>query len=473
MRGRFAILALGAAAGVLAFAPSAVVAALVLGPIAVAVATLWPGLVALALIVVVLLQDWLVIVGLERMQMADEALIAVAVLGIAVRALRSGGIRRTPMDVPLLGFVGVGIVSALVRDVPVMVAALGLLSVVKGLLAFEIFAHLRVGRKAAERGVMAVLAVVVALASIGALQRVGGSAVYRATGRLDYYAIWSGGKAPSLMLNHNALGHICVMGGLLAVGLALSYSGWKSRRLMLAALVCLAGLVVSASRESWLAMAAALPAGAIVTGSRRLWKVALATVVVLAIGAVAVYFASPFLRAEIARRSSGVLQGWHSYRLGYSGWAYRGEYRVYVLLKSLEVFRDHLLLGTGPGRFGGQVALVYPSPIYELYRFLPLRGEYHPLDVFWSRLLAESGLIGTAFYLAALFVATRVHLVARKVSDPLLRGLAIGGWMSVVAVIVIGVFAPALEDPLVAVPFWAWAGFTWSLWSSRAEATEA
>ncbi|MFN2250625.1 MAG: O-antigen ligase family protein [Anaerolineae bacterium] len=455
--------AVGAVMGVLALAPGAAVAVLVAVAIASAAAALRLDLVAGALIVLVLLQDWLVGLGLELAQYGDEVLIVAGVLGIALRFAVTGRARRTPLDAPIAAFVAVGAVSAALRGVPLIVAALGTMSLLKGLLAFEIFARARFSLREAERGVALVLSLIVALAAIGVAQRIGGLPIYALTGRAAYYALWQGGKAPSLMLNHNSLGHLCVLGGLLALGLALAYTGIKSRRMAYAAAACLAGLVVSASRESWLATAAALPAGAYVMRSRRLWRLAAVIALLLVLATAAVYLASPLLREEIVRRSAGVVEGLRAYVMGYRDWGYRGEYRVYVLLKSLEVWRDHLWLGTGPGRFGGQVAMTYLSPVYEQYRFLPLRGEYHPLDVFWSRLLTEFGILGSLAYAWAMVAAAGVHLRARSAHRALSRGLGIGGWMAWVAVIVLGFFAPVLEDPLVAVPFWGWAGLTWAL----------
>jgi hypothetical protein len=140
-----------------------------------------------------------------------------------------------------------------------------------------------------------------------------------------------------------------------------------------------------------------------------------------------------------------------------------------VILKSWEVFKDNAWLGTGPGRFGGQVAMVTASPLYQRYAFLPLRGEYHPLDVFWSRLLAEFGILGSAAYIWAWAGAGLVFLRGLRSGTPastdgsLGRGLALGGLMAWTAAAVIAVFAPALEDPLVAVPVFAWAGTVWAL----------
>jgi hypothetical protein len=149
--------------------------------------------------------------------------------------------------------------------------------------------------------------------------------------------------------------------------------------------------------------------------------------------------------------------------MGFTGMQFRGEYRVYVLLKSWQIFLDHPFLGTGPGRFGGHIATVFESPIYEQYSFLPLDGVYQPLDVFWSRLVTEFGLLGTALYLWALVAAGRIMRAASASREPLARGLGVGGLMALTAVLVFGVFSPALEDPLVTIPFWAWAGLCWSL----------
>lgn len=459
--------AIGLAAAWLArSAPLAALLGLAAG-LATALAALRPGLWLGLLLGLVLLQDLLVARGLARLQVADEVMVLAGLGGLALRALwswrRGGALPRTPLDLPSLALVLAGLAGAWWNAVPPLVAALGLLALLKGLLAFQLGARTPLAGAAIRRGTDWLLGLAALLAGVGLAQRLGGEAVYGWTGQAAHYARWLGTKTPALFDHHNAFGHAMVFGGALALGLAWAHAPRVPRLALLAAPLCLAGLVVSASRESWLAAVLALAAAALAARSRRLALLALVATLVLAAGAAFVYLGSPFLREELARRTAGVGAGWHDYRLGFTGQQFRGEYRVYVLLKSWEVFADHPWLGTGPGRFGGAVAARFPSPVYEAYDFLALDGVLGPLDVFWAGLLAELGLLGALAFLWAFGAALSVHLRALGATEPLTRGLGLGGVMAWVAVLVFGAFAPALEDPLVAIPFWLWAGLVWRM----------
>lgn len=462
-----AAVAIARSAPTVDLALAAALAALAAGVTAALAATrpaAWIG----ALLAIVVAQDAVVAAGFAAAQMADEAWVLAGVAGLALRAMRARGrggpVPRTPVDLPTLGFAAAGLAGAVVERVPPWVAALGILAVLKGLLAFQLGARAPLADGAAWRGIRWAAAGTAALAAVGLVQRLGGETAHRWTGQAAHWAAWAGTKTPSLLFNHNAFGHAMLLGGALAVGLLVAGAPSDVRRaraLRAAAGLALAGLVISGSREAWLAAAAGLAAAAAALRSRRLAWLAAGVAVALAVGGAAVYLGSPFLREELARRTAGVFEGWHLFRLGFTGWAFRGEYRVYIVLKSWQVFLDHPLLGTGPGRFGGAVAARYLSPVYERYAFLPLDGVYIPLDVFWSRLLAESGVLGAACYGAACVAAVRVHRAGLRAGDALTRGLAAGGLMAAAAVAVLGLFSPALEDPLTAIPAWAWAGVVW------------
>jgi len=460
--GRWPLAPLWLAAGLLVLAGSAV-------------AGRFPGQALAGLLALVLLQDPMVAAGLTPLQMADEAMVILAMAGLAWQALRCGRLVRTPLDLPSLGFLLAALLSAAVRQVPAWIAALGVLSLAKGLAVFHLAARLPDPRRAARRGLPWLLGLTAASAAVALVQRLGGAGVYRLMGRLDYHQQWQGTKAPSIFFNHNSLGHVMVLAGLPLLALALSPPalaslGRATRPVRMAALLCLGGLVVSASREAWLAAMAGLLILAVLGRSRRHWVLALAVCLVLALGGLGVYAGSALLRAEIARRTAGVWEGWRLYQMGYSGWSYRGEYRVYNILKSWEIFLDQPLLGTGPGRFGGATAVRYPSPVYAAYDFLPLNGAYIPLDVFWSRLLTEFGLLGAAAYLSCLAAYGRLAWRLARAPDPLGRATGLAAAMALAAVLVLGVFSPALEDPLSSMPFWALGGLTWAL--GRASRTD-
>ena len=57
-----------------------------------------------------------------------------------------------------------------------------------------------------------------------------------------------------------------------------------------------------------------------------------------------------------------------------------------------------------------------------------------------------------------------------RAPDPLGRATGLAAAMALAAVLVLGVFSPALEDPLSSMPFWALGGLTWAL--GRASRTD-
>jgi len=77
-------------------------------------------------------------------------------------------------------------------------------------------------------------------------------------------------------------------------------------------------------------------------------------------------------------------------------------YRFSWLLASLNIIRDNILLGSGPGTFGGWVSINYfVSPIYHLYN-VDTYG-ISSIDMFWPHLVAELGLLGTMAYLVIFY----------------------------------------------------------------------
>ena len=65
--------------------------------------------------------------------------------------------------------------------------------------------------------------------------------------------------------------------------------------------------------------------------------------------------------------------------------------RIYIVLKGLEVFKDHPLFGTGFGTFGDAATLSFSSPIYEEYQIS--EGIY--ADNQYIHILVSTGIVGT------------------------------------------------------------------------------
>jgi len=102
-------------------------------------------------------------------------------------------------------------------------------------------------------------------------------------------------------------------------------------------------------------------------------------------------------------------------------------YRGYALLKSLEVWKDHKVLGAGPGMWGGVVSIIFKSPLYERYNFSDhwfktYLQRIHSLDQFYPQLLAETGVIGFIIFIIFLYLLYKIpKQISFKVKDSFLR----------------------------------------------------
>lgn len=90
-------------------------------------------------------------------------------------------------------------------------------------------------------------------------------------------------------------------------------------------------------------------------------------------------------------------------------------FRKYYKDKAIEIWKDRPVWGVGPGMFGGVIATLYNSYVYDEYNihknWLALRVR--TLDQFWPRVLAEMGIMGTALF-AGLFLSLFVAFFVLK-----------------------------------------------------------
>lgn len=90
-------------------------------------------------------------------------------------------------------------------------------------------------------------------------------------------------------------------------------------------------------------------------------------------------------------------------------------FRDYARDKGMNVWRDHLLMGVGPGMFGGVVSKMFVSPVYKNYEFnfglLTLVGS---IDQYWPQLLAEVGIIGFILFVC---IITAVIILLLKLKQ--------------------------------------------------------
>jgi len=125
------------------------------------------------------------------------------------------------------------------------------------------------------------------------------------------------------------------------------------------------------------------------------------------------------------------------------------SYREYAKIKAVEIWKDHSLLGVGPGMYGGIISIKYHSPIYEKYNFQGIAMHYlknwSGIDQHWHQILAEVGIIGVICF-AWLFVSLAIMLfiLKKKATTPETKGLY-EGLLTYIVVILIYTFGSGLN----------------------------
>ncbi|MGG1676512.1 O-antigen ligase family protein [Neobacillus sp. NRS-1170] len=91
--------------------------------------------------------------------------------------------------------------------------------------------------------------------------------------------------------------------------------------------------------------------------------------------------------------------------------------RIYYVKKAIEIFKDHPLIGTGFGTFGGAATLTYSSPVYEEYNID--RNFYS--DNQYILILAETGALGMlSIFMTAYFLLVTTWKNRKEFYGPLL-----------------------------------------------------
>src|SRR5919202_2706611 len=341
---------------------------------------------------------------------------------------------------PLLAFLGLDVASAVVNDVPPHIAALGILSPTHSLLIFLSLVNIGVGARDVSRFVSIAVAVAAIISLVAVLQAVPGSPAWylAATQRPDSTG---GGYVRVSGIFEDPIGLGDFLALIMPLGLMLLFFGPSRGRqrtvLLLANLVMLLALLLTFTRGAW----GSVLIGALVVGltvERKLWWAILKYVLpgLVALG---------LLFEPIANRLQETVQG---------------NLRFTLFWNTLPLIRDHLWFGVGPGRFGGHIALITGSPLYAEYHFPAfVYATGGQVDMFWTHTVAESGLLGTAAYLAIIGSCFVVGRRAYRQAVTLGRKALLLGLLYVIPVAVfVSLFSSVLEAGPPATLFWALMG---------------
>ena len=358
----------------------------------------------------------------------SEPLLVVAGLVALTRAGRDGLVEavRDPTIVLAGALVGVSVASAIVNRVPPHVAVAGIVMTVDALAIYFVWRALRPPTEVGIRAMAGIVAAGVAVALFGIAQVVLAPDILG----FERFALRPGdvGRITSVLGNPNLLAP--VLGFLLPfpVFAAVRLPDRRHRLIaIVAALVLLVALALTFSRGSWIAAAVGIGLGALLVD----WRGLLAAVGVAAAGAVLVVAmphhlvatdveprnqpsaspapvptGSPEPTAPAATPPPDPLAGMTS-----------EEIRLAFLEDGLRIVRANLLLGVGPGRYGGAVATIFPTPIYEEYG--TTIGHFRTVHNFWLHLAGEVGVAGVTLLLGIVVaLVLRLGRAARRTRGP-------------------------------------------------------
>jgi O-antigen ligase len=143
-------------------------------------------------------------------------------------------------------------------------------------------------------------------------------------------------------------------------------------------------------------------------------------------------------------------------------------FRKYTIAKSVEVWRDHPLLGVGPGMFGSWITGVTESAdVFNKYDFDPLwlamMTRHRTLDQFWFQLLAETGIVNTFAFVALLLVLWRITLRRSRLSKDVFRGRLLYGLSAAPVIVATYCFGNVLNVTSVLLTYCVLLGLAWGM----------
>jgi hypothetical protein len=435
----------------------------------------------------IFVQKWLPDGLAMASRFVSEALLLGLLLAVIADRLLSGKPwKRTPLDVPLVLFVSIGILSAVVNELPPAVLVMGLRITLRYVLLYYLIVQVGFNRRQVGHLLVALLAMAGFVMAVGLLQAAIGQPmteflripdiIYSDTAMrpLSQFVTGHGRYIFATLGRYDAFGIYSLYIMLIVTAFMLHHRqrsnawGW----LAIASLVC---LILSLSRQAWVALYVVFWVWAI-TGRRKWASVILLTLFVIP----ALIFLLALVYPEFIRNYSipELSQATFASRLLSS---FSSDYirvssstggRLFVLRYVSERILELVpLLGFGPGRFGTITAQ------YFGYRDAALLGMsqsdvYLVFDVNWVTLLGQYGSLGLVAFILIFWQAWRRAVwLYRRTDDSLSRSVALAATGIIPAFLVLGFFGPNFEQRIVAMYAWLMMALVVAL-SSRQKAHE-
>ncbi len=323
--------------------------------------------------------------------MLSEGLLVIVGIAILVQGRRAGRIGpalRHAMTVFIGAFVALAVLSALVNHVGLEVAGLGIVFTID---AFALFFLVRIIGFDERLGWLAATAFVAVAVFAGSL------ALGQVVLTPDFLGLttWTGRFGEGLRPGSIFTGQPNLLGAVLALALPFATFGaarpdlsrWTRIVCLVAALILGVALVYTFSRGTWLALALAIGIVGLAVERRAL-------IITAVIGAAALAIALTLPRGILLPSNSQWSIDLGNATFGRIDAITKGrDLRFKFMENALPIVQDHVLIGSGPGTYGGGVAAHFGSPEYSKYTdgVVPTGRT---VDNYWLHAVVEFGILG-------------------------------------------------------------------------------
>ncbi len=419
-------------------------------------------------------------------QASGEIVLLALLAGILLkRTVRGRHFVSTPIDLALVVFVGICLLSALINGVGLSSTAYG----VRILLRYAIVFYAIVNAGFTRRQLRFIFAAYVAAMGIqiaaGLVQVLSGGSAKEwfiasrevAIGDVTFAkGQREGGTGLGLFTvifgtldSYNDYGMFLALAWLTAYALSRERHGFYEKgQLRLLLLLGFACVVLSFSRSSLLAVVIGLTTISYVRGNRALaWTTAV--VLIVGLGAIAVLGAE-YSGQYLPVRTTNLLYRWvRPFVPENLALTQAGNYRLFLaLVVSVRVLAQSPVFGLGPGTFASALTLSAGSALYENLGMSPERAALYAADSNWTTVLVQTGLVGLVAFLFIMFgMAGFSGRAFRTTSDPTLRGACLAQISATTALVVAGFFGPFFEARYTSFYYWVLGGIVVAL--ARAE----
>lgn len=383
----------------------------------------------------------------------SDALVAFpALLYLLTMPSRGWAFRASPLDLPILAFVVVGLISGALINESAKIWIFGMRAYLEYAVVFFVVAAAPLSAKDRGNLVLGVVFFGILMALVGVAQHILHIATPHAWVQASEAAQGITTRVPGTMANPNTYaGYLVLLIALLTAFLVEDVARWLKAVVGVGLVLALLALVWTYSRE---ALFAALAVG-LVVGIVREPRV-LIVMVGLALLAIAI---DPKLLDRVLFAFS------NTYSAVSSSYG-----RLYFWQKSLTIIARHPLFGVGPGLFGGSVAHDFSSPVLLRYGL----ESMSTVDSQWIQTATETGILGLLAILWLIVGIVRTGISAmRRDPDPLFRAVSLAAAAGAVGFTVQAMFAGLLEVHQVVLLLWFTAGIAAWRWRVTRQAPTA